>query len=232
MGEIYLIRHGQASFGKGDYDRLSELGERQSSLLAGYLKSVNFLPDAIYCGPLKRHKGTAQALFEAYEASDTGLPQIEIMDEFREYDARAIIRKTLEIDPSLRRHMPTIYENPESFRKVFGASIRAWVTGLLDDTDVEKWEELKKRVFSAMAKIRDKHGPGVTVAVFTSGGPIAASLSSTLGISGLDSMRLNWHIVNTSVTRYVFDEKSFTLAGFNSMAHLRLAGDPTLVTWY
>ena len=29
MGILYLVRHGQASFGEADYDRLSPLGHRQ-----------------------------------------------------------------------------------------------------------------------------------------------------------------------------------------------------------
>ncbi|NPC53888.1 histidine phosphatase family protein, partial [Corallococcus exiguus] len=29
MAELYLVRHGQASFGAADYDRLSERGEQQ-----------------------------------------------------------------------------------------------------------------------------------------------------------------------------------------------------------
>ncbi len=32
MGTLYLVRHGQASFGADDYDRLSGLG-RQDALL-------------------------------------------------------------------------------------------------------------------------------------------------------------------------------------------------------
>ncbi|MFM7789128.1 MAG: hypothetical protein ACKO90_13600, partial [Microcystis panniformis] len=31
MSSVHLVRHGQASFGADDYDRLSELGWRQSS---------------------------------------------------------------------------------------------------------------------------------------------------------------------------------------------------------
>lgn len=33
MATIYLIRHGQASFGAENYDKLSPLGERQASIL-------------------------------------------------------------------------------------------------------------------------------------------------------------------------------------------------------
>ncbi len=32
MGTLYLIRHGQASFGAADYDRLSELGARANAM--------------------------------------------------------------------------------------------------------------------------------------------------------------------------------------------------------
>ncbi len=35
MGTLYLVRHGQASFGSDDYDRLSPLGQRQSQRLGG-----------------------------------------------------------------------------------------------------------------------------------------------------------------------------------------------------
>jgi broad specificity phosphatase PhoE len=36
MGNLYLVRHGQASFGAADYDQLSELGQRQSVRLGEY----------------------------------------------------------------------------------------------------------------------------------------------------------------------------------------------------
>ena len=32
MATIYLIRHGQASFGSDDYDQLSQLGIRQAEV--------------------------------------------------------------------------------------------------------------------------------------------------------------------------------------------------------
>jgi broad specificity phosphatase PhoE len=38
MGTLYLVRHGQASFGADDYDQLSELGRRQSVRLGEYLR--------------------------------------------------------------------------------------------------------------------------------------------------------------------------------------------------
>ena len=40
MGSIYLIRHGQASFGADDYDVLSPLGVRQAEVLGDHLAHV------------------------------------------------------------------------------------------------------------------------------------------------------------------------------------------------
>ncbi|EPM78754.1 hypothetical protein A249_34210, partial [Pseudomonas syringae pv. actinidiae ICMP 18804] len=40
MGSIYLIRHGQASFGADDYDVLSPVGIRQSRVLGAHLAGL------------------------------------------------------------------------------------------------------------------------------------------------------------------------------------------------
>ncbi|MCF8967887.1 histidine phosphatase family protein, partial [Pseudomonas carnis] len=37
MGSIYLIRHGQASFGADDYDVLSPIGVEQAQVLGRHL---------------------------------------------------------------------------------------------------------------------------------------------------------------------------------------------------
>jgi hypothetical protein len=44
-------------------------------------------------------------------------------------------------------------------------------------------------------------------------------------------MRLNWQIVNTSISRYMYNKERITMAGFNSIAHLDIAGDPALITY-
>ena len=38
MGTLYLVRHGQASFGADDYDNLSPLGHQQRQRLGEYFK--------------------------------------------------------------------------------------------------------------------------------------------------------------------------------------------------
>ena len=41
MAAIYLVRHGQASFGAADYDQLSARGEQQAQLLGQWLKDCH-----------------------------------------------------------------------------------------------------------------------------------------------------------------------------------------------
>jgi broad specificity phosphatase PhoE len=41
MREIYVVRHGQASFGTDDYDRLTEIGFAQARLLGAYFALRN-----------------------------------------------------------------------------------------------------------------------------------------------------------------------------------------------
>ena len=56
MASIYVIRHGQASFGAANYDKLSELGCRQAEVLGHYLRECNIHFDAVYSGDLQRQQ--------------------------------------------------------------------------------------------------------------------------------------------------------------------------------
>ena len=40
MTTIYLVRHGQASFGAASYDKLSATGEQQATVLGQYFQKI------------------------------------------------------------------------------------------------------------------------------------------------------------------------------------------------
>ena len=42
MQKITFVRHGQASYGSDNYDKLSELGHKQTRLLGEYFKKINY----------------------------------------------------------------------------------------------------------------------------------------------------------------------------------------------
>ena len=52
---IYLFRHGQASFGAENYDKLSDTGKEQSIRLGKYLMENNIKFDKVYAGTLQHH---------------------------------------------------------------------------------------------------------------------------------------------------------------------------------
>ena len=53
MGSIYLIRHGQASFGADDYDVLSATGVRQAAVLGEHLAALGIGFDRCLSGDLR-----------------------------------------------------------------------------------------------------------------------------------------------------------------------------------
>ena len=56
MATIYLIRHGQASFGSANYDQLSALGQLQATRTGQYLARSGVQLDAAYSGDLWRQR--------------------------------------------------------------------------------------------------------------------------------------------------------------------------------
>ena len=69
MGNIYLIRHGQASFGADDYDVLSPLGVRQSQALGEHLAQLDLHLDRCVAGDLRRQQDTARLTLDAMAAT-------------------------------------------------------------------------------------------------------------------------------------------------------------------
>ncbi len=92
MGEIYLVRHGQASFGAADYDQLSPLGEEQGRILGRWHRQLGLQVDGVALGGLKRHRQTAEAW--SAEMADAPAPSLWTVDPgFDEYDHREMLMR-------------------------------------------------------------------------------------------------------------------------------------------
>ena len=101
MGNLYLVRHGQASFGAADYDNLSELGHRQSVRLGEYFAGKGLQFDAVITGTLKRHAQTWAGI-----AQGAGLTHQPLdWPGLNEYDSHALIR-------CIRAEPPAIIRSP------------------------------------------------------------------------------------------------------------------------
>ncbi len=65
MSTIYLVRHGQASFGTDNYDQLSATGREQVRQLGKYFAESGERIDRIYAGALRRQTETAEIIAES-----------------------------------------------------------------------------------------------------------------------------------------------------------------------
>jgi len=75
MGAIYLLRHGQASFGSANYDQLSPTGHAQAQALGAALRTRGVTPDHVVCGTMQRHVDTAKGALAAWDGvADLNVP--------------------------------------------------------------------------------------------------------------------------------------------------------------
>jgi len=233
---IYLIRHGQASFGEKNYDRLSQKGVSQMRALGAHLADIPLEVDAVYSGPLERQKSSALEVVKSYREFRRKIPDPVIVQGLTEFNYQAVLAsqvpEMVKEDPSLRDDLPKIYTDGASFKRVFQGAIIRWVSGRFAKPGVETWDDFSSKTCSALFEIASAYGSGKNMLVFTSGGCIAAALQLSMGLSNEHALRLNWQLLNASVTKFAYGKGRITLTAFNAIAHLELKKDRTLITYH
>ena len=221
MGTLYLVRHGQASFGAQNYDQLSERGRQQSVQLGNYWRQRGLTFDAIVTGTLQRHLQTWQGIAEGADLSQRalGLPGLN------EYDSDAVIA-SVHPDPLPKPDSPDLYR--QHFRLLRQGLIQ-WMHGELQPKGMPTWAAFLSGVISALDQVR-QGGQG-NVLLVSSGGPIASAIGHELGAPPEAVVELNLRIRNTAVTEFVFNPKRHALLSFNQLPHLDAPEHAHLVTY-
>ncbi|MBU4566939.1 MAG: histidine phosphatase family protein [Desulfarculus sp.] len=231
MSVLYMMRHGQASFGQDNYDRLSDLGLRQAALTGEHLARLGLSFDAAYCGTMSRQQATARAALEALPSP----PQLQVLPEFNEYESIPIIKSLLPAmrreDPAVDKAAPHMLENRKAFQTVYEGAMRRWISGRYPLDQGEAWDQFQARVQAALERVRADNGRGKTVLVFTSGGPISAALRLALGLGDETALRITWVIKNASLSSFFYNDRDFSLSLFNSTTHLELHQKAELITY-
>jgi len=235
MSTVYMVRHGQASFGQPNYDRLSDLGERQSELLGEYWLRWNVSLDAVYTGTLDRQRRSAEAAAEVYRAAGRPFPALVAIPGFNEYDSSAILTgsvpRVLAQHPEIAALMkeiapagkPDLVGSKKNFQRVFSRVMNLWVEGKITVAGMESWRDFTGRVNRGLDQLMAEQGAGKTVAVFTSGGPVSAAMQRALGASDQVALELGWVIANSSVSEFRYSGDKFSLMSFNVTPHLERA---------
>ncbi|MFF1818847.1 histidine phosphatase family protein [Kribbella sp. NPDC058245] len=211
MAVIYLVRHAQASFGAKDYDKLSDLGEKQALALGNTLKVRGIVPDLVMSGSMKRHAKTATLAGLAPEV-DHGYDEFDhdqvILAHKPAYKVRALMLADLARTGNPQR----------AFQKMFTAATDRWISGA--DGYTEMFQAFCDRSNDAVRRTAERLGKGETALVFTSGGPIAAVVGRLL--SGGDGLwaKLNPVTINTAITKVVSGRSGLTVVSYNEHGHL------------
>ena len=113
MTTIYLIRHGQASFGAESYDQLSPNGELQAKLLGRYFEEILKEAPYVVAGSMQRHQQTAQL------SLDKCFPESEILtdsawNEFNHQQVFARYEPRFN-QPELLKQDVSEHENPRDY---------------------------------------------------------------------------------------------------------------------
>ena len=211
MGNLYLVRHGQASFGAADYDQLSDLGHRQSVRLGEYFLQQGLRFDALITGTLKRHRQTLAGILEGMGQAGEALA----WPGLNEYDSEAVIAA---IHPQPLQKPDT----PESYRQHFRLlrdGLSQWMAGVVSPRGMPAYEDFVAGVTSALDHVRARHA-GSNVLVVSSGGPISTAVGRVLQAPPETTIELNLRIRNTSVTQFAFTPKRHMLVTYNTLPHL------------
>ncbi|TRX73504.1 histidine phosphatase family protein [Pseudomonas mangiferae] len=235
MGSIYLIRHGQASFGADDYDVLSTTGIRQAEVLGEHLARLGVRLDRCVAGDLRRQQDTARAALGRLEAAGLPRPDLAIDPAFDEFEADEVIRAhlpdLLQVEPEALHILRNAGEHRAEFQRLFSLMIGRWVSGEHEKDGLISWQAFRSRVEAGLQRLLDGAGEKERIAVFTSGGTITALLQSIVGMPAIKAFELNWQIVNTSLSVLKFRKGEVSLASFNSHVHLELLKMPELITY-
>jgi len=223
MGTLLLIRHGQASYGEADYDRLSTRGEEQARALGKHLADTRV--DQLYVGPLVRQQGTATLAAEAAG----NLPPPTTLSELAEYGAfdlmQVFMPKLVAIDPKFTALTQT--PTRELANEAFHTILNRWARDEWEGEGFERVGAFVDRVRRGLDKIVRDVRSGARIAVVTSAGPIGVAVGLTFGIPDERMVRTSIVIKNASITELKFRSQDFdwqpdqlSLVTFNLTAHL------------
>lgn len=212
MSRIFLVRHGQASWGAENYDALSELGRRQAAATGWWLGGQGIVPARLISGELVRQRDSlsVMATGAGWEAP------LECSGGWDEYDHLAVLAALPTDDPVYAASAGL--DERRAFDAVYAAALRRWVLARGDYR--ESYAAFTDRTTTAMESLAAALAPGEDAVVATSGGVI-----SVIGAHLLDGGprvwdRLQRTVVNASVTQVRVGARGIHLMSFNEASHL------------
>lgn len=231
VGTLYLIRHGQASYGQADYDRLSPLGEQQARAVGRWLATKGIA--SVFHGPLRRQVQTAAFAREAAVAAGTVLPEAHQLLELAEYPAFEMLQHLVPrlVAEDAKFAALTTAPTPRLLDEAFHTILTRWASDEWVVDGVERVSAFVARVRAGLGRMLASAGSGAKLACVTSAGPIGVAVGLTFGIPDERMVRTSIVIRNASITELRFRTQAtwnhaawkpeqVSLVTFNATGHL------------
>lgn len=234
MGQIYLVRHGQASFGSANYDQLSDHGVEQARLLGEWFANCGQGFSRVVTGSMKRHRQTADRCMAALPTSLLVDAEWQTDAGFNEYDhGEVLVRHRPDFaDPLAVKDFLAQTDNAKrAFQQIFQDAMTRWMDGQHDAEYSEPWPVFRSRCIAALTRLLESAGQSQNIIVFSSGGTIATLCQYLLELPDRQMAELNWSMVNSAVTKLFYQPGKFTLSYLNNYAHLEWLGEKNAITY-
>ena len=210
MGTLYLVRHGQASFGAANYDQLSPLGQQQCLQLGRWFKAKGRRFEAVITGTLQR-----QVQSQAAIAEGMGLAHEPVqLPGLNEYDSHAVI-SAVHPQPLAKPDTPALLR---AHFQLLRQGLGAWMAGQTQPVGMPRYADYVAGVVDALDRARTTANGDVLMV--SSGGPISTAVGQVLGTAPETTIELNLRLRNSAVTEFVFNPKRHRLLSFNTLPHL------------
>lgn len=223
MASIYLVRHGQASFGADDYDKLSPLGCRQAQVLGEYFRDGGIHFDAAYSGDLLRQRETAELVLASQPDRVSHIIDPRFNEIQNDEQLHHLLPEVIARQPEVQGYVDQLGSS-KSYQKVIEVVFNYWVSEQCRNTEVQSWREYAGNVGAALRAVIEAQGSGKTVAIFTSGGTVATLVGQVLGLGGESTYQFYEPVFNCSVSQLFYSGDKVSLSYFNDQSALRLLG--------
>jgi broad specificity phosphatase PhoE len=213
MAEFYVVRHGQASFGARNYDKLSPLGIQQSVWLGEHFANRNISFEKLWLGEMVRHQETAQGICSALPNP----PKHSVYNGLNEFDFQNIANAYLALNPGdqVAKGSP-----PAAFYILLKKAMAAWAAQALPEHELrETWPQFRARVAVVLEAICEQHSDS-PILVVSSGGAISMLLSLVLSLDDQQVIELNMQIKNAGFSHFFYNRDQVRLSSFNNVPHL------------
>jgi len=214
---LLMVRNGQASFGKANYDELSERGHSQAYQLGLLLADHRHQFSHVRVGDMKRHRQTLDGIRKAYQERGLSLPNADVDADLNEFDHGSVFSAYMQqhADTDIVRAAAS-GETRATGAMVYAALV-AWMNDSLGELP-ETWHGFGARARQAADRLHDVDGDETLV--ISSGGLISRIAQAALEVPDHRAVDLNISLRNSALSEFHARDGQWRLGMWNALPHL------------